>query len=154
MNLSEWYNAGVSKCKASKTLFLNNDFHNSVYIGGYSVEILFKIHLLLNGFTEGQLYVHLNSYKKINGVKEYDFLINELRKLYSIYPEYFSDLDLQGFPLIINGKTQVDSNNKRWNPEYRYNASSWDNFKFAEEIQEEVRKAYECLENLKMGGRL
>lgn len=155
MDLLDWYSAGISKCNASKTLFSNNDFHNSVYIGGYGVEILFKIYLLLHtNYVENDLRVHLNGMKKIHNVKHYNFLKVELDKLYFFYPELFDGIDLNSFPFLFSGDLPNNPTNKNWDPNYRYEYLAWTDSTFAYNIQSEVSTAYTYLENLKLGGYL
>lgn len=155
MTLLEWYSAGISKCNASNILFSNNDFHNSVYIGGYSVEILFKIYLLLHSsYIESDLRVHLNCSKKINNLWHSNFLKTELDKLYFLYPELFDGINLNSFPFLFSGDLNTHSTNKQWDPNFRYEHSTWDNPSFASSIQLEISIAYTYLENLKLGGYL
>ncbi|MGL4987976.1 MAG: hypothetical protein ACRC5F_01835 [Cetobacterium sp.] len=152
MTKQDWYNSGILKGKASKILNDNNDYNNSIYLGGYTVEILFKLLLIIEGKEESELRIHLNASKGKRKEKIERYLEEEIYKYSMINPEFFDIIDITKFKYILNGENDLDK--CKWSSELRYNPSVWLDKEFSQKIQLEIEVALKNLNKLKIEGYL
>lgn len=129
MTKEEFYKFGVMMQKNSKILFDNNQYHTSVYLGGYVLEAYIKMILILK--DEDSYIGHL-------GDSEF---LSKFRNIVSIHPE-FSDNILQttntNYPkMLFNGQGN-NTTKASWKIQYRYKVNNWTNESFCQKVQDEV----------------
>lgn len=131
MTKKNFYDFGVMMKNDSKILFDNRSFHNSVYIGAFVLESYIKI-LLID--KESQYTGHIGT-----------SLINRLR---SVSPETFSST------ILVESSDSYPSNllSPEYDINFRYEVNKWTEEAFCKNIQDEVLKVYNALNNFRIMG--
>lgn len=96
--------------KSSKILFMNQEYHNSCYLGVYVIECYVKIIIGLSyGFNTDDLKEFVHDLKLMN--KEFQYVFN-----HSSHNSDIKDLKIE-FEKITKGMT-------KWHPNKRYSNAS------------------------------
>lgn len=69
------------------------------------------------------------------------------KECYSLNPEFFDEIELSKFVLLLQGENSEER--CRWSTEKRYMVSTWKDREFCEKIQKEIKLAKGYLDNLK-----
>ena len=136
MTKEEFYKFAIMMQKNSEILFNNNQYHTSVYLGGYVLEAYIKMILILKG--EESYIGHL-------GDSEF---LNKFKNIISIHPEFSNNI-LQTVnenhpKMLFNG--QGNNNTKAsWKIEHRYKVNNWTDEIFCQKVQVEVQNIKHAL---------
>lgn len=143
MTKQNFYDFGVMMKNDSELLFNNNSFHNSVYLGAFVLEAYIKVLLINNGAN-----THIGT--RDNSYGGHICSLNFVNRLNSISPEAFSNSILEsnnnGYP------TKLLSSD--YSIHYRYEVNKWTDEVFCQDIQDEVLKIYQALNNFRITGVL
>ena len=141
MTKEEFYKFGIMMEKNSSILFENNQFHTSVYLGGYVLEAYIKMILIYKG--EADYIGHLG---------DSNFL-SKFRSIISMHPE-FSDNILQttniNYPkMLFNGQGN-NTTKASWKIDHRYKVDNWTDEAFCAKVQVEVQNIKNSLNEIRM----
>lgn len=144
MTKDDFYDFAMLMKNDSILLFENQSYHNSVYIGGYTLEAYIKI--ILIEYDNPDFSNHLG---KIN-------LANKLKEIFALYPEYFEkSILIQGnkdYPRYLFNGNGNNNTKSKWNINSRYKIEHWSDENFCSKIQEELVVIEKELVNLKLDG--
>ena len=144
MTEQKFYDFSIMMKENSNILFSKNKYHTSIYLAGYVLEGYIKIILIHHG--ENAFEGHLGD----------NIFLNKFRRLIDLYPEFFSNSILEESnndysKKLFNGGGN-NTTKASWKIKHRYNTGCWTDNNFANDIQLEIEKIKEALEELRMDG--